>query len=41
MSSDGSDCPVSLTGSIEILIGTLWVTFVKFPDALDGGINEN
>ena len=26
--------------SIDTLIGTRWVTFVKFPDALLGGISE-
>ena len=27
--------------SIETLSGTRWVTFVKLPDALLGGISEN
>jgi uncharacterized membrane protein YadS len=27
--------------SMEILIGMRWVTFVKFPEALFAGINEN
>jgi hypothetical protein len=27
--------------SIEIFTGTRWVTFVKLPEALFGGINEN
>ena len=33
--------PFSVPLSILILIGILWVTLVKLPDALLGGISEN